>query len=138
MKKEVTDFIGSLLFHDNRGSQLHFRSEKQVHINNLGLPDKEQSVLTDIRMGKDAVYMSYTLADGNEVSFTTPLSDIQCDFENDYYIGKIICTASGELSPDANKVYVLECGEDSCRFFGQKAAGAERTYFEIFQQADYL
>ena len=140
MKKDVTDFIGSLLFDGNvketRPTQLHFRSEKQIHINKLGLAEKEQSVLTDIYVAKDAVYMSYTLPDGNEVSFTTPLSDIECDFANDYYISRIVCTASNDPSPDSNSVFVLECGEDSCRFFEQKRVGAERTYFEIFQQAE--
>jgi hypothetical protein len=147
MKKELTEFVSSLLFAGGTLSssekKLHLRSQKQFLVNPEGHPEKEQAVLTDIYVGRHEIFMSYTLPDGREVSFNNPISDIHCDLNNDYHIGRIICSTAGSKDADADTFFVLECNEeDEFRFFGEKrsvqAGKAERTYFEILNQAEYL
>jgi hypothetical protein len=84
---------------------------------------------------KDAICMTYLLPDGHEVSFKSAITDIDCRMNGDYTIDKIVCNTTPAVGRTESSLFVLECYEDSLRFFGERKDNdsilTERTFFEI-------
>jgi len=141
MNRELIDYIGSLLFRNGGGHKvLQLKSEKQFHVRPDGTLEKEQSILTNIRVGGDAIYFTYQLPDGNKATFVSAVTDVECEVDSNYTIGCIVYKTAPGLQLAAKPVeehalFTLFCDDDKLIFFGEKenAAGApaEKTYFEI-------
>jgi hypothetical protein len=132
MKKELVDYIGSLLFSaaNEAGAtqSLHLHSEKQFRVNGEGRLEQEQSVLTDIVVDKSSINMHYRLPDGREVCFTNAVKQVDYTMNNDYTIGSITYETEQRL------LFILQCEEDRLKFYeasDSDAARGNRTLFEI-------
>ena len=141
MKKELVDFIGYLLFgNGNTVQQLQLKSEKQYRVHIDGSLEQQPSVVTDIIVGKEAIYFNYRLPDGNTVSFENAVTEVDYQVNNDYSIGSIIYktkTSNRTLynKDEENALYILRCEDNSIQLLGEKAglptAAAGKICFEI-------
>lgn len=132
MQKELVDYIGSLLFSQagavNAAQKLHLHSEKQFRVNRDGRLEQEQSVLTNIVVDKDAIYLSYLLPDGREACFVNTVKQVDCTMNSDYTIRSIVYETEQQL------LFTLQCEEDGVKFYedNDKLAGkGSKTLFEI-------
>ena len=132
MKKELVDHIGTLLFGAGNDTPLQLTSEKQYVVAQDGSLQREQSVLTDIVVAKEAIYLTYRLPDGNTVRFVNAVTDVDCEVNNDFTIGSIVYkTVDATNDKNGQKqttLFILNCVEDKMSFFEQKDS---RTCFQI-------
>ena len=151
MNRKLIDHIGSLLFgHEGGQKTLQLKSRKQFQVRRDGSLEKEQSVVTDIMVGKDAIYMTYLLPDGNKVSFVNAVTEVECEVDCNYKVGCIVYKTIPDLqSPidpstgalaqedinDQRSLFTLFCDDDRLIFFGEKEnderESVEKTFFEI-------
>lgn len=144
MRKELVDYIGNLLFGNEAAAEghhtLHLHSEKQFRVNSEGRLEKEQSVLTNIVVDKDAIYLNYLLPDGKEVCFVNAVKQVDCTMNNDYTIGSIIYLAEPvkqstlHTKEEEPLRFTLQCNEDGVRFYEDMSArsgNGNKTLFEI-------
>lgn len=130
MNRELIDHIGSLLFgHEGNHKTLQLKSKKQFQVRNDGSLEKEQSVLTDIEVAKEAIYFTYKLPDGNTVRFKNPVTEVECEVDCNYTVGCIV------YKNDQRNLFTLFCDDDKLIFFGEKENEeremVEKTFFEI-------
>ena len=143
MKKEIVDYIGCLLFGNQEANktdqQLHLHSERQFRVGPDGRLENTASVLTDILVDKEAIYLRYLLPDGREVRFANAVKQVDCTMNSDYTIRSIVY----ETEPvkweqngqgRARLLFTLQCGEDGVRFYedndGETGTG-NKVLFEI-------
>ena len=141
MKKELVDYIGFLLFgNENAVKQLQLKSEKQFRVNRDGSLEKEQSVITDIIVGKEAIYLNYRLPDGNTVSFVNAITEVDYQVNNDYTIGSIIYKTKASnrklyKEGEEDDLFILRCEDNAIQLLGGKAgintSAAGRICYEI-------
>jgi hypothetical protein len=137
MNRELIDHIGSLLFgHEGNPKVLQLKSNKQFQVRNDGSLDKEQSVITDIVVGKEAIYLNYLLPDGNRVSFVNAVTEVECEVDCNYKVGCIVYkTIPDSRLEDQRSLFTLFCDDDRLIFFGEKENEAkemvEKTFFEV-------
>lgn len=139
MNRELIDHIGSLLFgHEGNHKVLQLKSRKQFQVRQDGSLEKEQSVLTDIVVGKEAIYMTYLLPDGNTVSFMNAVTEVECEVDCNYKVGCIVYKTkpdSEARTADQRSLFTLFCDDDRLIFFGEKENDTremvEKTFFEI-------
>lgn len=142
MKKEIVDYIGCLLFGNgeiNGGKgALRLHSERQFRVGPDGRLENTASVLTDIVVDKDAIYLHYLLPDGREVRFANAVKQVDCTMNSDYTIRSIVYEAEpARWEPDGAErkrlLFTLQCEEDQVRFYEDNAgeAGAGKVLFEI-------
>lgn len=143
MKKEIVDYIGCLLFGSNdttgTGGQLHLHSEKQFRVGADGRLENAASVLTDITVDRQTIYLHYVLPDGSVVRFANAVKQVDCTLNADYTVGSIVYEAeplAGESAGNdqGSLLFTLQCEEDAVRFYedhrGQAGQG-NRVLFEI-------
>jgi hypothetical protein len=133
MKKELVDYIGSLLFGTSDGAPLQLKSEKQFVVAHDGSLQREQSVLTDILVAKEAIYLTYRLPDGHTARFVNAVTDVDCEVNSDFTIGSIVyktvdATSGKEAGKKETTLFILNCEEDRMSFFEEKD---NRTCFQI-------
>lgn len=129
MNRELIDHIGSLLFgHEGNPKVLQLKSKKQFHVRQDGSLEKEQSVLTDIVVGKEAIYLNYVLPDGHTVSFVNAVAEVECEVDCNYTVGCIVYKTLPHEN-DQRSLFTLFCDDDRLIFFGEKEN--EKTVFEI-------
>ncbi len=138
MKKELIDFVGADLFGRVDNKKLLLKSNKQFTVKQDGSLEIRQSVVTDIIVTKDAIYLTYLLADGHKAQFVNAVTDVHYRLNNDYIIDKIIYTTTaikGFLPAEpANLQFTISCGDEELIFSGeQQDIIYERTIFEINQ-----
>jgi hypothetical protein len=131
MNRELIDHIGSLLFgHEGNHKVLQLKSKKQFQVRTDGSLEKEQSVITDIVVGKEAIYLNYLLPDGNTVSFVNAFTEVECEVDCNYKVGCIVYKGN-----DQRSLFTLFCDDDRLIFFGEKENESqetvEKTFFEI-------
>lgn len=137
MNRELIDHIGSLLFgHEGNPKMLQLKSKKQFQVRQDGSLEKEQSVLTDITVGKEAIYMTYVLPDGNTVRFVNAVTEVECEVDCNYKVGCIVYkTIADNQFTDQRSLFTLFCDDDKLIFFGEKEQGGmetvEKTFFEV-------
>lgn len=137
MNRKLIDHIGSLLFgHEGTQQTLQLKSQKQFQVRRDGSFEKEQSVITDIMVGKEAIYMTYLLPDGNKVSFVNAVTEVECEVDCNYKVGCIVYkTIPGQDVNDQRSLFTLFCDDDRLIFFGEKENDTreiiEKTFFEI-------
>lgn len=140
MKKEIVDHIGCLLF----GSQvqhgmrepLHLHSEKQFRVGPGGKLESTASVLTDIWVDQETIYLHYLLPDGQEVRFANKVKQVDCTMNSDYTVRSIVYETepvqTGQVRP--RLLFTLQCEEDSVKFYeaNEGEAGiSNKVMFEI-------
>lgn len=131
MNRELIDHIGSLLFgHEGNHKSLQLKSRKQFQVRTDGSLEKEQSVITDIVVAKEAIYLNYLLPDGNTVSFVNAVAEVECEVDCNYKVGCIVYKTD-----DQRSLFTLFCDDDKLIFFGEKEQEGqetvEKTFFEI-------
>lgn len=138
MRKELVDYIGNLLFGNEEAAEghntLHLHSEKQFRVNSEGRLEKEQSVLTNIVVDKDAIYLNYLLPDGKEVCFVNAVKQVDCTINSDYTVGSIVYETETSGTEKQKLLFTLQCSEDGVKFYEDvpAATGAgDKTLFEI-------
>jgi len=134
MKKEIVDYIGSLLFAgEETGRSLHLHSERQFRVGADGQLENTASVLTDITVDREAIYLHYALPDGTIVRFANAVKQVDCTINADYTIGSIVYEAEPVKDGAAGKklLFTLQCDEDSVRFYEDQEGPASRVLFEI-------
>lgn len=134
MKKEIVDYIGSLLFAgDEAGRALHLHSERQFRVGADGRLENTASVLTDITVDREAIYLHYALPDGTIVRFANAVKQVDCTINADYTIGSIVYEAEPVKEGTAGKklLFTLQCDEDAVRFYEDQEGPAGRVLFEI-------
>lgn len=132
MNRELIDHIGSLLFgHEGNHKVLQLKSKKQFQVRQDGSLEKEQSVMTDIVVGKEAIYLNYILPDGNTVSYVNAVSEVECEVDCNYKVGCIVY----KTKDDQHSLFTLFCDDDKLIFFGEKENDTremvEKTFFEV-------
>jgi hypothetical protein len=135
MNRELIDHIGSLLFgHEGSQKTLQLKSQKQFQVRHDGSLEKEQSVLTDIVVGKEAIYMTYKLPDGNTVCFVNAVTEVECEVDCNYTVGCIVYKTI-PVENEQRSLFTLFCDDDRLIFFGEKENDTretvEKTFFEI-------
>lgn len=135
MNRELIDHIGSLLFgHEGNHKALQLKSKKQFQVRQDGSLEKEQSVMTDIVVAKEAIYLNYLLPDGNTVSFVNAVTEVECEVDCNYKIGCIVYKTL-PVENDQRSLFTLFCDDDRLIFFGEKENDAkemvEKTFFEV-------
>jgi hypothetical protein len=142
MKKELVDYIGSLLFGHTGAAdpaqKLYLHSERQFRVNGEGRLEQEQSVLTNIVVDKDAIYLSYLLPDGREACFVNAVKQVDCTMNSDYSIRSITYEAEPVKMEQTDKqhrlLFTLQYEEDSVKFYEANdgdAGKGSKTLFEI-------
>lgn len=142
MKKEIVDYIGCLLFGngetDSLNRQLHLHSERQFRVGPDGRLENTASVLTDILVDKDAIYLHYLLPDGREVRFANAVRQVDYTMNSDYTIRSIVYETEPIKGEQAGQekprlLFTLQCEEDSVKFYedNEGEAGAGKVLFEI-------
>lgn len=137
MNRELIDHIGSLLFgHEGNHKDLQLTSKKQFQVRTDGSLEKEQSVITDIVVGKEAIYLTYKLPDGNTVRFVNSVTEVECEVDCNYKVGCIVYkTIPGNKLNDQRSLFTLFCDDDRLIFFGEKESEekemVEKTFFEV-------
>jgi hypothetical protein len=135
MNRELIDHIGSLLFgHEGNQKVLQLKSKKQFQVRHDGSLEKEQSVITDIVVGKEAIYLNYILPDGNTVSFVNAVTEVECEVDCNYKVGCIVYKTT-PFENHQRSLFTLFCDDDKLIFFGEKENEekemVEKTFFEI-------
>ncbi|WP_276481874.1 hypothetical protein [Paraflavitalea pollutisoli] len=143
MKKEIVDYIGCLLFGNQdtagTGGQLHLHSEKQFRVGADGRLENAASVLTDITVDQQTIYLHYVLPDGSVARFANAVKQVDCTLNADYTIGSIVYEAeplqgASTGGEPGSLLFTLQCEEDVVRFYEDqrgKAGYANRVLFEI-------
>lgn len=143
MKKEIVDYIGCLLFGSQdpagTGGQLRLHSEKQFRVGADGRLENAASVLTDITVDSQTIYLHYVLPDGSVTRFANAVKQVDCMLNADYTIGSIVYEAEPLQGAEAGGVpgsllFTLQCEEDAVRFYEDhrgQAGCANRVLFEI-------
>lgn len=137
MNRELIDHIGSLLFgHEGNHKALQLKSKKQFQVRNDGSLEKEQSVITDILVDKEAIYLTYKLPDGNTVRFVNAVTEVECEVDCNYKVGCIVYKTIPDTElHDQRSLFTLFCDDDRLIFFGEKENEAkemvEKTFFEV-------
>ena len=138
MNRELIDHIGSLLFgHEGNHKELQLTSKKQFQVRTDGSLEKEQSVLTDIVVGKEAIYFTYKLPDGNTVRFVNAVTEVECEVDCNYKVGCIVYKTipDTQLKDEHRSLFTLFCDDDRLIFFGEKENETtelvEKTFFEV-------
>jgi len=149
MKKEIVDYIGSLLFAasdtDAASRALHLHSEKQFRVGADGRLENTASVLTDITVDREAIYLHYALPDGTVVRFANAVKQVDCTMNADYTIGSIVYEAeplkdgwdaaslksNEQAALSGRLLFTLQCDEDAVRFYEDQDGPAGRVLFEI-------
>jgi hypothetical protein len=143
MKKEIVNYIGCLLFGNpetnNIDGQLHLHSERQFRVGPDGRLENTASVLTDILVGKEAIYLHYLLPDGQEVRFANAVKQVDYTMNSDYTIRSIVYETEPEKWEQAGGerprlLFTLQCEEDGVKFYedNDSAAGKRsKVLFEI-------
>jgi hypothetical protein len=143
MKKEIVDYIGGLLFGNQElngmNGQLHLHSEKQFRVGPDGRLENTASVLTNILVDKEAIYLHYLLPDGREVRFANAVKHVDCTMNSDYTVRTIVYETEpvkreqdGQDSP--RLLFTLQCEEDGVRFYEDnegEAGISNKVLFEI-------
>lgn len=143
MKKEIVDYIGCLLFGNkdagNSEGQLQLHSERQFRVGPDGRLENTASVLTNILVDKEAIYLHYQLPDGREVRFANAVKQVDCTMNSDYTIRSIVYETepvkweqTGEGRP--RLLFTLQCEEDGVKFYEDHSAIAgtgNKVLFEI-------
>jgi hypothetical protein len=135
MNRELIDHIGSLLFgHEGNHKVLQLKSKKQFQVRQDGSLAEEQSVLTDITVGKDAIYFTCQLPDGNTIRLVNSVSEVEYEVDCNYTVGCIVYKTV-PVENDHPALYTLFCDDDRLIFFGEKELEAnemvQKTFFEI-------
>jgi hypothetical protein len=135
MNRELIDHIGSLLFgHEGGHKELLLKSKKQFQVRQDGSLEKEQSVITDILVGKEAIYLTYRLPDGHIVKYVNAVTEVECEVDCNYKVGCIVYKTTPEEN-EQRSLFTLFCDDDRLIFFGEKENDAremvEKTFFEI-------
>src|SRR5690606_37892750 len=107
---------------------LQLKSTKQFHARQAGSLEKEQSVLPDIVVGKDAIYLSYVLPDGHTVSFVSAVAEGAREVDCTSTVGCIVYKTLPHEN-DQRSLFTLFCDDDRLIFVGEKEN--EKTVFEI-------
>lgn len=143
MKKEFTDYVGFLLFgnegKDQAEQKLQLRSERQYHVGADGRLENTASVLTNILVDKDAIYLHYLLPDGREVRFANTVKQVDCTMNSDYTIRTIVYETEPVKKEQAGQggcrlLFTLQCEEDGVRFYEDnegEAGISNKVLFEI-------
>lgn len=137
MNRELIDHIGSLLFgHEGNHKSLQLTSKKQFQVRTDGTMEKEQSVITDIVVEKEAIYLTYKLPDGNTVRFVNAVTEVECEVDCNYKVGCIVYkTIPDSKLNDQRSLFTLFCDDDRLIFFGEKENEAKepvgKTFFEV-------
>lgn len=143
MKKEIVDYIGCLLFGNQETNgmsrQLHLHSERQFRVGTDGRLENSASVLTDIVVDKEAIYLHYLLPDGREVRFANAVKQVDCTMNSDYTIRSIVYETepvkweqAGQSRP--RLLFTLQCEEDGIKFYEDnegEAGKCNKVLFEI-------
>ncbi len=135
MNRELIDHIGSLLFgHEGGHKELLLKSKKQFQVRQDGSLEKEQSVITDIVVGKEAIYLTYCLPDGHIVKYVNAVTEVECEVDCNYKVG-CITYKTIPVENEQQSLFTLFCDDDRLIFFGEKEHDAsemvEKTFFEI-------
>lgn len=135
MNRELIDHIGSLLFgHEDGRKELLLKSKKQFQVRQDGSLEKEQSVITDIVVGKEAIYLTYRLPDGHIVKYVNAVTEVECEVDCNYKVGCITYKTT-PVENEPQSLFTLFCDDDRLIFFGEKENDAsemvEKTFFEI-------
>lgn len=143
MKKEIVDYIGCLLFGNqeanNIDKQLHLHSERQFRVGADGRLENTASVLTNILVDKEAIYLHYLLPDGREVRFANAVKQVDCTMNSDYTIRSIIYETEPVKEEQADQrkprlLFTLQCEEDGVKFYEDndgEAGTSNKVLFEI-------
>lgn len=143
MKKELVDYIGCLLFGNQEmngmNRQLHLHSERQFRVGPDGRLENTASVLTNILVDKEAIYLHYLLPDGREVRFANAVKQVDCTMNSDYTVRSIVYETEpvkwdqdGQRSP--RLLFTLQCEEDGVKFYEDndgEAGKGNKVLFEI-------
>jgi hypothetical protein len=142
MKKEIVDYIGCLLFGNGAGNhegQLQLHSERQFRFGPDGRLDNTASVLTNILVDKEAIYLHYQLPDGREVRFANAVKHVDCTMNSDYTIRSIVYETEPVKWEQADQgrprlLFTLQCEEDGVKFYEDNegvAGTGNKVLFEI-------
>ncbi|MBO9563007.1 MAG: hypothetical protein J7621_09550 [Niastella sp.] len=142
MKKEIVDYIGCLLFGNGAGNhqgQLQLHSERQFRVGPDGRLDNTASVLTNIIVDKEAIYLHYQLPDGREVRFANAVKQVDCTMNSDYTIRSIVYETEPVKWEQAGQggprlLFTLQCEEDGVKFYEDHSAitgTGNKVMFEI-------
>jgi hypothetical protein len=143
MKKEIVDYIGGLLFghQDTTGMDrpLHLHSEKQFRVGSDGRLENTASVLTNILVDKEAIYLHYLLPDGREVRFVNAVKQVDCTINSDYTIRSIVYETEPvkweKAGPGKPRLlFTLQCEEDGIKFYEDndgETGNGNKVLFEI-------
>ena len=143
MKKEIVDHIGCLLFgnqvQNGMSEPLHLHSEKQFRVGAGGKLENTASVLTDIWVDQEAIYLHYLLPDGREVRFANTVKQVDCTMNSDYTIRTIVYETEPAKREKAAQggcrlLFTLHCEEDGVKFYEDnegEAGISNKVLFEI-------
>jgi hypothetical protein len=133
MKRELVDYIGSLLFGAGNDTRLQLKSEKQFMVAKDGSLQREQSVITDILVAKDAIYLTYRLTDGQTLQVKNAVTDVDCEVKNDYTTGSVVYTTvdATKKASAGNKettLFILDWDDEHLLFYEESVG---KICFEI-------
>lgn len=141
MNKALIDYIGYLLFEQDSqlpgNIPLRLRSERQLLESHEGKLQAEQSVQTEIEVGKDAIYLTYRLPDGHSVRYVNQVKDVECRMNNDFTINSILykTVLNGDGQQATEGQFMLQCLDDQLVLIGEKMltkdGGRDKTYYQI-------
>lgn len=141
MKKEIVDHVGCLLFGSESAgygsAQLHLHSERQFRVGSDGRLEEAASVLTDITVDREVIYLHYLLPDGSVVRFANAVKQVDCTLNADYTVGRIVYEAEPLEAVQAGSgqvrlLFTLQCEDDALRFYEeQDGRSGRRVLFEI-------
>jgi hypothetical protein len=125
MKRELVNYIGSLLFDGGSDTRLQLTSEKQFMVARDGSFQREQSVITDILVAKEAIYLTYRLTDGQILRVENAVTDVDCEVKNDYTTGSVVYTTVDATKKAAagNKettLFILDWDDEHLLFYEEK------------------
>lgn len=138
MRNDLVDFVGGWLFSgdDHSGpATICLRSEHQCRVSKDGRLERWQAVPAMIVLGKDAICMTWSLPDGQEVHCTRAVKHIDCVMNNDYTVRSIVYeTEPADVAVTGQQKYLftLQCEDDAILIAGEHdTMRGNKIFFEI-------